>query len=96
MASVENPAHQLVPPAQARSNAELRRTRQHRILRLIAIGCLAVFVVSVAMIVVGDPFWNFFVIAFGFLVAAPVGVVAAVLLLIRSRKALAARAGNRR
>jgi hypothetical protein len=63
--------------------AELSRTSPPRVLRLIAVGCLVVFVVSVAMIIIGDPFWNFWFIAFGFLVAAPVGVVAAVLLVIR-------------
>jgi hypothetical protein len=61
------------------------RPKRERFLRSIAIGCLIIFVASIATIIVGDPLWNFFFIFFAWFVAVPVGVVTAVLL-IRSRR----------
>lgn len=50
-------------------------------LRIIAVACLVVFVISVAMLVVGDPFWNLYVVSLGLFVALPVGVVVAFVLM---------------
>jgi hypothetical protein len=48
-----------------------------------------VFVVSITTMVLGDPFWNLYLVAFGLFVAAPVGVVAAMLLFWSRRRLLA-------
>ena len=56
--------------------AVLRLTDRQRVLRRVAAGCLAVFVVSIAMIALGDPFWNLYVVSLGLFIAPPVGLVA--------------------
>jgi hypothetical protein len=56
---------------------------------MVAVGCLVVFVVSITTMVLGDPFWNLYLVAFGLFVAAPVGVVAAMLLFWSRRRLLA-------
>jgi hypothetical protein len=65
----------------------MRPTDRQRVLRRIAAGCLVVFVVSIAMIVLGDPFWNLYLVSLGLLVAPPVGLVAGGLLIWSRRSA---------
>lgn len=54
-------------------------------IRVAALTCLAIFVTSIAMILVGDPFWNLYFVALGLFVAGPVGLVARSML-VRSRR----------
>jgi hypothetical protein len=59
---------------------------KERGLKWILTGCVVLVVVSFAMIYLGDPFWNLYVIFFAWFIAAPVGVISAALLLIRRRR----------
>jgi hypothetical protein len=54
-----------------------------------SVGCLVVLVISVLMVVVGDPFWNIYFIWFGFFVALPVGLVAVGLMILSRRRSAA-------
>jgi hypothetical protein len=62
-------------------NTELSLTDRQRVLRRVAIGCLVVFAASIVTVVLGDPYWNLYFVSLGLFVAAPVGVVAAGLLI---------------
>lgn len=53
---------------------ELDLEGRRRIVTYIAYGCLAAVVISVAMIVVGDPFWNLYFIGLAWCVGIPLGL----------------------
>lgn len=58
-----------------------------RNLKFVAIGSLVLFVAAVLMIIVGDPWWNLFVVPLGLFIAPLVGAIALVLM-VRSRRRL--------
>ena len=52
--------------------------RRHRVLGHVAMAGFAAFAIAVLMIIVGDPIWNLYFIAFGFFIALPVAIAALV------------------
>jgi hypothetical protein len=59
---------------------------RQRVLGWVLVGSLFAMLVAAAMIVIGDPIWNLYVIWLGMFVAPPVALVVGILLLLSRRR----------